>query len=175
MGSQKLKELSSTMKTGIVTHPQLKAAQQWYSQKSQQDQLIIRVVGVLVALSLVFLLIIKPAYTAKAQAHAKLTTAISTHTWLKEKGPLLSSNGASTSQDSILATVSSSAKQMGIDLKRFEPSADNGLRIWLDDIAFDKAIEWLSLLHAQGIDIAQINADRQPGVGFVNLRADLKQ
>lgn len=174
MASQKITQLGANLKQQLIEQPQYRMAEQWYNTKSSQDQLIIKIIGWLILLSVVFLLVIKPGFDAQNKAQSRLDSAVSLHKWLKEKGPLLKQPGARTSGGSILSKVSSSAKQMGIDLKRFEPSSEGGLRIWLDNIAFDRAIEWIAVLNSQGIQISQINTERQQATGYVNLRADLK-
>ncbi len=76
---------------------------------------------------------------------------------------------ATATEDTILSTLADSAQSQGLSLKRFVPQENAELRVWLEDVSFDKFILWLdSLSRAHNISVRQITISRQDLPGLVN-------
>jgi general secretion pathway protein M len=146
----------------------------WYSNQNLRDQKIINAISAFVVLCLFIVIFVQPFLAEQETYQAKLNKSLSTYELLasnahKFQGQVLgkASNGP------ILAIVTEQAKRSGINLKRFEPDGD-GLRIWLEDAAFDDAIRWLEELNQKhNIQIKQINVERSEASGLVDLRGTL--
>ncbi len=97
--------------------------------------------------------------------------------WLQAQKPLIKTGQQSSGPSSqemaaqpILTRVTNSAKAYNINIKRLQPEGDSGLRLWLDDAAFNKVIPWLdSLTRQQGLGIKNILMERQSLPGKVNV------
>lgn len=72
-------------------------------------------------------------------------------------------------KDSLLSTLTTAAQQQEIVIKRFEPQDVNELRVWLENVPFNKMILWLdSLQRLHDIDTGQINVTGQEQPGLVS-------
>ncbi len=78
---------------------------------------------------------------------------------------------------SLLAVVDQTAKRSGLGpgLKRLEPEGQAAVRVWLEQVAFDDMVPWLTGLEQQnGLVVATITIDRQELPGRVNARITLE-
>lgn len=72
-------------------------------------------------------------------------------------------------KESLLSTLAAAAQSQQITLKRFEPQAGNELRVWLENIPFNKLILWLdSLQQLHDIHTKQVTVYRRDLPGLVN-------
>lgn len=163
------------LKSQITSTGSYQAAHTWYSALSERDKLIVKGLSILFAIALFASWIWQPMLKANQSAESKLASELKFHSFMKENAHKISKGNAPTSGGgSILGTVNQLAKTKGIALKRFEPEGSNGLRVWLDKVEFNKAIDWLELLEAEkGIGVEQISIDKVNS-GIVNIRVVLK-
>lgn len=148
------------------------AADAWYEGQSPRDQLIIKVLLVCMLVSLFYLWIWVPVTEFPVKAERQLKAQMSLHQKMKDNAWRFQHAAvAGNAGQSVLAIVNSSARNQNIDLKRFEPEGESGLRIWLDDVRFNAVISWLTMLQTQyGIRASQISMDKSTS-GAVNVRA----
>lgn len=144
----------------------------WHGALNINDRRVVHVIGGLFIAVLVFNLLWHPSQISKQKAQARLNSEISFHNKLKENAYLFSTGSSSSNAaDSILTLVNTTAKSKGIQLQRFEPDGKQGIRVWLDQVNFDKAIDWIETLEAdKNILIEQITIDKVSS-GIVNVRA----
>ena len=77
--------------------------------------------------------------------------------------------------NSLTSTAVSSASAFGLEFRRYEPTADGDLRIWLEQASFDKLVGWLqdmSSRHQLHIDTISISPESSKGL--VNVRLEIK-
>lgn len=78
---------------------------------------------------------------------------------------------AGTSDASLINRATTSGKPFGIVFKRFQPEGETGLRLWIEGAEFDQLIRWVAALDQQGIQLDQLDIDKQPKVaGMVDAR-----
>ena len=160
------------LKTQLNNQPQVQAVQQWYQALPARDQLIVRAVGLFVALALVFVVIYAPLIKEQRSLQSKLDRAVVSYNKIAENAHKFGGAGG-TNAGPVLSVVTQQARRSGITLSRYEQDG-KGLRIWVDKVAFDEAIAWLEELQAKnGIVVSQINIDRKDNPGWVDLRATL--
>ena len=85
--------------------------------------------------------------------------------------------GRVTDSSSMLAIIERTANQKKIKtaLQKIQPEGQDGVRLWLEDIAFDQLIDWLSLLDTQhGIYVSDISLQRDDKPGRVDGRLLLR-
>lgn len=88
-------------------------------------------------------------------------------------------SGASSSakildSQQLVSSVTNLAKQNKIALKRFEPSGENKLKVWVDDAPFDKMIKWLDRMKKSlGVTVEQITIEKDDSPGLVSARMTL--
>ncbi len=84
------------------------------------------------------------------------------------------SPGQATGQ-SLLSSVSRSARGVGIKPSRLQPEGSEAVSVWFDAVAFTKLMLWLERLESkQGIVVRQITIDRRDVPGQVSARLVLR-
>lgn len=163
------------LKQQIKSNAAIQNALNWYEHLASRDQKVVKGIALIMSLALVFSWVWLPSVTAKNKAEKRFESALSFHEKMKSNAHYFSGakQGNTSSNGSILSVVNNTAKAKGVQLKRFEPDGNGGLRIWLDQVSFDSAIDWLELLEKEkGLKVEQISLDKvKPGI--VNIRATL--
>lgn len=159
------------LKESILKSSLIKPALNWHGALSVKDKKIVNLLGVLFVIALIFNLAWAPSQSNKNKAQTRLNNELAFHNKLKENAYLFSNNTSTTSSGSILTLVNTTAKSKGIQLQRFEPDGKQGIRVWLDQVSFDKAIDWIETLETdKKITTEQITVD-MVSTGIVNIRA----
>ena len=84
------------------------------------------------------------------------------------------STGKATGQ-SLLSSVSKSARSVGIKPSRLQPEGSDAVSVWFDAVAFTRLMLWLERLESgQGIVVQQITIDRRDLPGEVSARLVLR-
>ncbi|WP_228702972.1 type II secretion system protein GspM [Marinobacter gelidimuriae] len=68
----------------------------------------------------------------------------------------------------LMGLVTRSARESGLVLQRFEPSGDNSVRIWMDNVPFPDVASWLEILSVENgvlIDQAALEKTAEGGQG----------
>jgi len=82
--------------------------------------------------------------------------------------------GKATGQ-SLLSSVSKSARSIGIKPSRLQPEGSDAVSVWFDAVAFTRLMLWLERLESgQGIVVQQITIDRRDLPGEVSARLVLR-
>jgi general secretion pathway protein M len=85
-----------------------------------------------------------------------------------------SSGKKSLTSQQLVSSVTNLAKKNGVMLKRFEPSGDNKIKVWVDNASFDKMITWLTALKTSlNIVVEQISVEKDDVEGQVSSRLTL--
>jgi general secretion pathway protein M len=82
-----------------------------------------------------------------------------------------------TDSSSLLSVIDRTAKQEKIKsaLQKAQPEGEDGVRLWLVDITFDRMIDWLNQLDLQyGIYVSDISIERDEKFGRVDSRILLR-
>jgi general secretion pathway protein M len=74
----------------------------------------------------------------------------------------------------LMGLVTGSAREFGLVLQRFEPSGDNSVRIWIDNVPFSDVASWLETLSVEnGVVIDQAALEKTAEEGNVTARLTL--
>lgn len=156
-----------------------------YDQLPRRDQIALQVLAAAIALFLIYFLIWRPAANFHDQALAERQSAADLLAWMEQNETDIrdlaanSDNAGVASQitdvRSLMATVTTSANKSGLSLQRFEPSGEDGMRIWIENASFNQVSRWLEELSQQyGIIIDQAAIDREDKPGVVSVRLSLE-
>jgi len=168
--------LKRNLKHQIEQSSIYKSTATWYESLAERDQKVVKALCLIVVIALVYSWVWLPVSQGRESAISRYESELTFHKKMKENAYLFSQGSTSTTQSdsSILTTVNTTAKVKNIQLKRFEPEGDSGLRIWLDKVNFNSAVDWLELLESsRGIKVEQISIDKVES-GIVNIRAVLQ-
>lgn len=168
--------LKRNLKLQLEQSALYKSTHSWYSNLAEKDQKLVKLLSLIVSIAIVYSWVWSPVSQNRDSAQKRYESEMAFHTKMKDNAYLFGVNSSTNSAQgsSILSTVNNTAKVKNIQLKRFEPDGDTGLRIWLDKVNFNSAIDWLELLESsRGIKVEQISIDKVEA-GIVNIRAVLK-
>lgn len=155
-----------------------------FDQLPKRDQKALQVLGLALAVFLVYFLVWRPAAAYHEEAVANRESATALLGWMREHrgqiealaatgGGDAASSGINGTRD-LMSTVTRSAEQSGLALQRFEPSGEGQMRVWLEDASFNQVARWLETLNAEyGIVIDQAAVDRKDQPGLVSVRLTL--
>jgi general secretion pathway protein M len=171
------------MLDGLKQHSVILDLQKQYEMLSARDRTILKVFSVILILCIIYFSMWLPAsdYMENAQKDVEQNTKLLV--LVKQNQALLSAlnrtsgpkSGAKvlTSQQ-LISSVTNLAKKNGVMLKRFEPSGDKKLKVWVDNASFDKMIAWLALLKKSlNVVVEQISIEKDDAAGQVSSRLTL--
>lgn len=173
--SSTIDNLKSNIINAINSNQAFKKMNAWYVSLSKRDTIIVKVLLSLMVVSLLFTWVVQPMKLSYLNAESRLQNELRFHKKLKENAYLFSEKRRLPQQaeGSILTIANNLAKTKGIQLKRFEPDGDKGLRVWMEKVEFNSAIDWLEILEREkGVRVAQLSIDKTDS-GIVNIRAVL--
>jgi|TARA_B110000495_G_C22871146_1_gene508019 general secretion pathway protein M len=118
------------------------------------------------------------SYTLEAQIDHDRYLKLLTYLKSTESQARSSSENQSTGKaagQSLLSSVSKSARSVGINPSRLQPEGSDAVSVWFDAVAFTKLMLWLERLESgQGIVVQQITIDRRDLPGQVSARLVLR-
>lgn len=156
-----------------------------YDHLPRRDQQALKLMVVALVLALIYFAIWRPVHDYHEQAVSARDHATELLAWMQQNREAVRSLGGGTATRSspankpengreLMATVTGTAREAGLDLQRFEPSGDDSIRVWLEDVPFGQVAQWLEGLHSDhGILIDQAAMDRQSSPGVVSVRLTL--
>lgn len=157
---------------------------QWWDSLQSREQLFILAAAGVIAFFVFYTFVWMPLQTSRQAAADTLEQKQELLAWIQESGLRLRALGpvtarASTASDrSVLATVDSTAKQLGVrpTIKRIEPSGDDQVTVWVEDMPFDSLMLLLGRLDKQANVYTQ-NAEisRSPNPGKSTAKIVLKR
>jgi len=167
----------------LAKHPTVEKLQRRYDQLPMRDRRALQGLTVAIVLALLYVLIWLPISDFRDNAMAEAERAEDRLAWIQSREAQLrqiaaagdSSRGADLGGGDFLTTVTNSAQNAGLSLQRFEPSGSSSMRIWLEGVAFDELIQWLSHLRSEyGVAVDQAGLERTGDPGRVNARLTLE-
>jgi general secretion pathway protein M len=148
-----------------------------YDQLGERDRMALRGLSWFAAAVLVYLAAISPLVAHVDSALRRLESEQALLSWLKSHDP--AATGASTviaQRDEPLATiVNATAEEGGLAIRRYEPSGEDGVRVWMEGASFNAFVKWLYVLEGtHGIRAAEFNIERENEPGKVSVRITLR-
>ena len=166
----------------ISQNPTLLNLRKQYEMLSPRDRLALKVMAVALALVVLIFGMMKPAYEFKKNAEAEYLANQKLLALVNENkralSALVSKSGSPSARtlnsQQLVSSVTNLAKKQKVALKRFEPSGEDKLKVWVDDASFDQVITWLARLKSSlGVKVEQISIDKDDDPGKVSARMTL--
>ena len=152
-----------------------------YDSLEEMERWIVNGIAALFVLVIVCLVLIVPAKNALSEAELKLSAQQGLMQWMQENEAVArmaakGGNSSSSSNQPLQSIVTSTAPSMGVTVKRFEPESDEKLRVWLENVSFDKTARWLHQLESRyGVRIVNISVDAEREQGLINAKLVLNK
>lgn len=170
------------MLESLKQNPALLNLRKQYEMLPQRDRLALKVLSVVLSAVIIYFAMWQPAFQYKQNAELNLERNQQLLALINENRSVLSSGSRSGGKSArkildsqqLVSSVTNLAKQKGIVLKRFEPSGDSKLKVWVDDVSFDKMMVWLSTMRKSlNVTVEQISIDKDDDPGKVSARLTL--
>lgn len=169
--------------TKIKSSPSVVSALRQFGSMPKRDQQALIALVIALVLAILYFLVWSPAHEFSKKQQANLKSSQELLNWVQANEgvarSLASNSGEGSSKildsQSLVSTVSSNAQKHKIKLKRFEPSGDRKVRVWVEKVPFNTIIVWLRDLNTTyNIEVSQVSIDKDDKGGLVNVRLTLK-
>lgn len=145
----------------------------WQALQPREQQLV-AVMAIFIAIFLFVTVIWQPLHNSLEASQKKLTRQQELLVWLKDKTNLYQqAKGGATnrpSAGSLSSITNRSAGRQQISITRIQPQGED-LQVWIDEVSFDKLVDWLATLSAQeGIRVKGIDLTDTEQSGVVRVR-----
>lgn len=169
------------MINSLKQHPTIMNALKQYEMMPSRDRAALKILGVVLVLVLLYFVLWQPAYSYKKEAETflqqqkdLLALVVENKTDLASLNSNSRSGSVSLNSQQLVSSVTNLAKQTGVVLKRFEPSGEKEIKIWVEDVPFDKVMTWLTTMkRTLNIKVDQISVDRSEASGLISARLTL--
>lgn len=156
---------------------------QWLSGLHHRERRMVMAGGVALIIMLVYLLLWEPLLNSRQQLEKSVQANKNTYAWMQQAaveigGFTVKNRNEKKHTGSILGTISRSAKLIlkGAVLKRVEEDRQQGVRVWIERVAFDDLIRWIGQIQQQhGIRVVSLVSERHNREGRVNARLILQR
>ncbi|MFZ5699250.1 MAG: type II secretion system protein GspM [Pseudomonadota bacterium] len=170
--------MKNSVLSSLMAHlPPLRA--RWYSLPIR-DRRAIAILTIFFVLMSIWLLIVAPVLDYADKARKDIAAAQADFDWMQTnamRARQAATRGAVShlaAGQSLLSAVSSSAKEAGLNLQRFDPEGERRVRVTLENAVFTDVMSWLvELENRYGLVVEDFNADGRPQPGIVNIRLTL--
>lgn len=170
----------------LKNHAGLRKLQVQYFQLPRRDQKALQLLMSALVLGIVYFALWLPAQHYHDRALASRDNAAELQAWMNGHAgvirQLAGAGAIATSTDvdkpadgrALMGLVTRSARDYGLLLQRFEPSGDNAVRIWMDNVPFADVAAWVESLNAQnGVVIEQAALEQAAEAGRITARLTL--
>lgn len=165
----------------LKQHPSLLKIVKQYEMMPSRDRLALKVLACTLILLFMYFALWLPAFNYKQesarfleQQKELLALVMENKTSLSNATRSSSASASVLNSQQLVSSVTNLAKQAGIVLKRFEPSGEREIKVWVDDAPFDKMMTWLNTLKRTiNVRVEQISVEKADGPGLVSARLTL--
>jgi general secretion pathway protein M len=157
---------------------------EWLAGLDPQERLLVYAAGAVLAVILLYAVLVHPFHSSYDKLRNGVEESRATLLWMQESAlkvkQLKGANpvaGKGMAGRSLLSVTDDAARSAGLGtaLKRVEPDGSTGVRVWLEDAAFDSVIGWLGVMASRyGVDVDSASMERAGARGRINARLSLQ-
>lgn len=171
------------MREKIRAIPAVRNAISQYDQLSHRDRRALQIMIFAVLVAVLYLAVWRPIHDFRDQGYERMQESRERVAWISAREQELESisevedddDGGSLGDADLLKTVTDSADRSGLPLQRFEPSGDEAMRLWLEEVPFTDLTQWLAHLKGEyGLSVDQASLDRTDEPGLVDARLTIE-
>lgn len=143
----------------------------WYTTREPQEQRIVLLLAVLVALSLLWLGLWKPVSDWKANSQNRYRVAVSNLDWLQANRELIDTSPQAAGGNASLRVITETARTRGLKLSRVQPDGEGGINVVLQDQPFSAVLGLIAQLgENNGVTATRAAIDGSGTPGQVNAQ-----
>jgi len=168
---------------GLKQNSTVLGLQKQYEMLPPRDRSVLKIFSIILMMFIIFYAMWLPAHGYMENAQRDVEQNKQLLTLVKQNKALLSSLSRSSgssktdkvmSSQQLVSSVTNMAKRNGVLLKRFEPSGERKIKVWVDNASFDKMISWLTALNKSlNVSVEQISIEKDDAAGLVSARLTL--
>ena len=155
--------------------------QKKFDAMSSREQLMVQSMGIVAVIVVLYFLLWQPAVGYMKASEETLTERKELLELIHKNRAVLQSSASAQStgkpaldSQQLVSTVTNLAKQHQLELKRFEPSGDNKVKVWVDEVPFNNMMAWLTQLQKTlNIRVEQVTIEKTDQDGLVSARLTL--
>lgn len=142
----------------------MREIQAWWQQLDTRERLALSVLATFLAVFVLYMAAVKPLYASRQQAADQLLRQQQLLSLLQANTSTLQQGGsARSSGESLMAVINASAANHHVVPRRVDPDG-NGMRVSVEQTAFDDLANWLTELEQQqGIHVRDAHVERESG------------
>jgi general secretion pathway protein M len=157
---------------------------EWFASLQPRERIAVSVAAALVSLMVVYVLGLAPFYRSVNTLEQSVTTRKADLAWMRSNASELQVLAMSQPQvlapsgESLVVLVGRTAREAGLEqsLTGQTPNGPTGIRVTLQDAAFDMLMVWLNGLQlSQGVTIESATINRAGQSGLVNVSLELNR
>lgn len=157
-------------------------ARERFAAQPPRERWMLGVGGVVLLLTLIYLLMVEPVVKAHAARTAALESSRALASRLEQAALQVQVLRGRTPSAvagrgvSLMSAVDQASKQsaLGKGPARIQPEGDREVRVWFEDVSFDGLVGWLAELQTHyGVSVQAMDIEPQAAPGRVNVRLSL--
>ena len=154
-----------------------------WQQLSLREKRLVIITAIVVVVTLIYFMIWEPLQdgieTSRVRVNAQTNTLQQIRELAAEARQLRAtkSRAGTRGGGSLLVIIERTAQQKNLksNLQKVQPEGQDGVRVWVENAAFDQLIDWLALLENKNtIYVSEIIIERQKEPGRINSRILLR-
>ncbi len=158
--------------------------EQWQQLSLREKRLVI-ITAIVVAVTLLYFMIWEPLQDGIKTSRVRVSAQANTVQLIREQAAEARQLRATRSRagtntragGSLLVIIERTAQKKNLksSLQKVQPEGQDGVRVWVENAAFDQLIDWLALLENKNtIYVSEIIIERQKEPGRINSRILLR-
>jgi general secretion pathway protein M len=153
----------------------------WYAGLNTRERRLVQVAAIALVVFVPYQLIWVPITAGASAMEEEVAAKQKQLLWMQEAAQKVQSLRRAggprrpTSAGSLLSLTERTARQAKVAVKKVQDEGDRGVRVWLEEAAFDDVLLWLDRLqHDHGVLVKELSVERQTAPGKINGRAVLE-
>lgn len=170
-------ELLEQLRNGIASTLPAQKLWAYYESAAPREQLALKALGAFLGAVVILVLVILPLHRFNSGAVADYYSQRETLQWMQDNRTAISTTTQKQREpgSSLLTLANQSARSFNLGFKRYEPNANQGLNLWLEQVPFNQVVKWLEVLERDyGIVAIEFTASRRDEAGVVDVRVVLQ-
>lgn len=147
---------------------------EWFAQLNQREQMSLLILGVALALYLLYMFVWSPLdtrraelalqNTAIAESQARVDTMVSQLLELREGG------AQPATQRNLTSVINESTSRLQLPVMRLQPNSRGEIQVRVENASFDTVLKWLhEIEYAEGLLVHEVSLTQANGPGLVNI------
>ena len=147
---------------------------EWFSQLNQREQLSLLLLGVALALYLIYMLVWSPLNSRRAELAIQNTaiaeSQVRVDAMVSELLQLRKSGANTGAKRNLTSVINESTSRLQIPVIRLQPNSRGEIQVRIENASFDTVLQWLhEMEYKQGLLVREVAITQAGTAGRINL------